>query len=163
MLAKPLVILLFVGVFTGCDYIERPKTTLLAGIILPNKAGIQFGGDSSPYLSARIDAIQGECIPYREFVKIGDTTKAEYRFKVIISARVQSRVINKAGWPFVVPSGTINFDLVTKSKVILGSQTVNHQFFLDGDPGLATVTFLGLTEFDMERLNNVEVSWVYSR
>lgn len=162
MLAKLLAISLVVGSFTGCDYIDKPKTRLLTGVIPPSAVGIQFGGDNS-YLSAKIDAIQGECIPYREFVKVGDTTKIEYLFKVIVSARIQSMVLNKDGWPFSAPSGTLRFDLISKSKVVLGSQTVSHQFFIDGNSSLSTATFPALTEFDMERLSHVEVSWVYSR
>lgn len=96
-------------------------------------------------------------------MKVGDSAKTDYRFKVIVSARVKPRVINKELWPFSPPTGILKFDLLTKSKVVLGTQTVNHSFFVDGDITVATVTFTGFTEFDMARLELVEVSWVYSR
>ena len=44
MLPKLIAIVALLGCTTGCDYIEKPKTTLLTGNILSGRAGIQFGG-----------------------------------------------------------------------------------------------------------------------
>ena len=156
------VLLLFVGLAFGCNYLDRPSGRILTTNIYMPKAGIRFGGETA-YLSANIDKAMAEVIPYREFVKVGDTAKADLRYKVIVSALVQSTVLNKEAWPFVPPTATIQVDLFTSSGVVLSSQNIPYQFHLDANPDYATVTFSGLTSFDLDRLNSARVAWVYSR
>lgn len=156
--------LLVAGLSIGCDYLDQPSSKVLTSSIHPSKAGIRFGGEGiAGYLEANIKSVKTEVIPYKEFVKVGDSTKTEFYYKVIVTAVIRPTVLNKESWPYSLPVGSLEVELMTKSDVVLSTQHTPVSFHIDGNPIYATVTFSGLTKYDIERLAGPTVAWVYSR
>ena len=147
----------------GCGYMDRPGSRIVVCTSVPAKSAIQFGLDTSPYMTASFIGLHGDCIPYRDFVKVGDKTETDYHFKVLVTAMIRCNVLQKDLWPFSAPTSLLKVNLISGNKVVLASQTTTHEFHIDGVDDSETVTFTGLTDFDVARLDHAELAWVYSR
>jgi len=160
--SKSLAMICLVASLTmGCEYLERPKGFTIPAS-LGDHLGIAFGGQEG-FLSATLSKPQTECFSYKEFVKVGDTTKQVWRYKIVVTAQVNAAMKNREAWPFASPKGTVRVEIRSPKPVILASQDVEHTFILDVETSLVTASFYGLTEDEVERIHHVELNWHYSR
>lgn len=155
------MICLAASITMGCDYLDRPKTVHVAATV-GDHSGIAYGGIDG-FLSATLANPRTECIPYQEFVKVGDTTKAVWRYKLVLSTEVRLIKSNRELWPFAPPKGTVRYELLSPTRVVLAAQEIEHTFLLDDEKSQETAVFSGLTEADLERVARAELSWRYNR